>query len=290
MRAGDLTPPVLPAGEDDSVPVEERIEARFGLGGKSLNLRAARGALINAAFQVGLAGVGLLKRVGVAAFLTVSEYGIWGILVTTLITLGWLKQIGISDKYVQQDERDQELAFQKAFTLELAYSILFYGFVIVALPIYALAYDQPEILLPGLILSLSLLATALQTPIWIAYRQMRFFRQRSLESIDPVLSAVVTLVVGGSGPRLLEPGDRGRGRRLRGRGRRRPDLPYPLAWRFDRGSLRDYFGFSWPLFVAGLSGILVVQGSVLVGSYTVGLVGLGAARDRQHLCGLRRPG
>ena len=29
-----------------------------------------------------------------------------------------LKLIGIGDKYIQQDEADQELAFQKAFTLD----------------------------------------------------------------------------------------------------------------------------------------------------------------------------
>jgi hypothetical protein len=49
-----------------------------------------------------------------------------------------------------------------------------------------------------------------------------------------------------------------------------------LAWRFQRETLREYFGFSWPLFVNGLSGILVVQGAVITGNYTVGLAGLGA--------------
>ena len=67
--------------------------------------------------------LGLLRRLAVAAFLTREEFGLWGILLATLITLVWLKQVGIGDKYIQQDEPDQELAFQKAFTLELALSI-----------------------------------------------------------------------------------------------------------------------------------------------------------------------
>jgi len=37
----------------------------------------------------------------------------------SLGTLYWLKNIGVADKFVQQDDEDQELAFQKAFTLEL---------------------------------------------------------------------------------------------------------------------------------------------------------------------------
>ena len=96
-------------------------------GGPSQSLRTttARGTLINAAFMVGLQTLGLLKGFVIAAFLTKSEYGVWGLLVISLGTLSWLKDVGISDKYVQQDESDQELAFQKAFTLELTFSGLF---------------------------------------------------------------------------------------------------------------------------------------------------------------------
>lgn len=269
-------PQSLPTGEDDALPLEERLEERFALGGKSLRTHAAQGAIINSLFQIGLAGIGLLKRVGVAAFLVASEYGLWGILVTTLLTLSWLKQIGISDKYIQQDDVDQELAFQKAFTLEFAYTLCFYVLVLVSLPIYAVVYDQPDLLLPGFVLSLSFLATALQTPIWISYRRMRFVRQRTLESIDPVLSAIITIGLAAAGVgywSLIIGAVVGS---FAAAAAAMITCEYRLAWKFDRGALRDYFGFSWPLFVSGLSGILVVQGSVIVGNYTVGLAGLGA--------------
>jgi O-antigen/teichoic acid export membrane protein len=270
-------PTSTPTGEDDAQPVEESLEERFGLAGRSLREHTARGVLINAGFQVGLAAVGLAKRVGVAAFLTTDEYGLWGILVTALMTLSWLKQIGISDKYVQQTEADQEGAYQKAFTLELAYTLCFYAVVLAALPIYALVYGRWEILLPGFVLSLAFLATALQTPIWIAYRRMRFVRQRVLESIDPVLSAGVTIALAaavGLGYWSLVIGA------ITGSFAAAvaaiATSEYRLAWNFDRGALREYFGFSWPLFVNGLSGIIVVQGAVITGNYTVGLAGLGA--------------
>src|SRR5919204_287804 len=83
--------------------------------GTSRNLRehAARGTMINSAFQLGLAGLGLLRRFIVAAFLTRAEFGMWGIVMVTLLTLLWLKQVGVADKFVQQDEPDQEAAFQK---------------------------------------------------------------------------------------------------------------------------------------------------------------------------------
>jgi len=254
----------------------QAIEKRIALGGRSLRQHTARGAIINAAFQVGFALLNLLKRVAVAAYLTTSEYGFWGILVTTLITLGWLKQIGISDKFVQQDEDDQEVAFQKAFTLELVYTLLFFGLVVLALPLYALLFGRADIILPGFVLSLALLGTALQTPIWIAYRQMRFVRQRVLEGLDPVVSAIlmIGLAAAGAGYWSLVIGALAGS--LAAGVAAIATSPYRLKWRFDRGALREYFGFSWPLFVAGVSGIVTVQGAVLIGNYTVGLAGLGA--------------
>jgi O-antigen/teichoic acid export membrane protein len=270
--------PPGPGGEtlDEPVGIAESLEERIDLRGRSLRTHTARGAIINSAFQVGLAGLGLLKRLSVAAFLTASQFGIWGLIVTTLITLAWLKQVGIADRYVQQSERDQVTAFQKAFTIEFLYTLCFYGIVLVALPLYALLYGRTEILLPGFILSLSLLGTALHTPIWIAYRQMRFVRQRSLEAIDPVVSAVVTIalaVAGASYWSLVIGTVVGT---ATGAIVALATCPYPIRFVYDRGTLRDYFGFSWPLFLSSVAGLVVVQGAVLVGNWTVGLAGVGA--------------
>ena len=88
---------------------------------------------------------------------------------TTLITLAWLKQIGIADKFVQQDEADQEAAFQKAFTLELAYSAIFFVIACLAFPIYGAVYGHRRSSSPGSCWRSSLVLTALESPIWIAY-------------------------------------------------------------------------------------------------------------------------
>src|SRR5690349_18163772 len=95
----------------------------------SLRQHTARGTLINSAFQIGLYGLATLERMAVAVWLTRSEYGMWGVLMSALLALTWIKNWGISAKYVQQSEPDQEAAFQKAFTLELGLSIAFYGLV-----------------------------------------------------------------------------------------------------------------------------------------------------------------
>ena len=202
----------------------------------NLRVRTARGTIINAAFRAGLAVLGLINRVAVAAFLTRDEYGLWGIMLAVLFTLFWLKQVGIQDKYIQQREPDQELAFQKAFTLELALSFGVLRVCCLALPIYAVAYGHDEIILPGLVLATAVVLTSFQTPAWIPYRRMQYARERALLSVDPVVSFIgmVGLAVAGFGYWGLVVG-------VDHRERRRARLvcvttsPYRLRIRFDRG-------------------------------------------------------
>ena len=126
----------------------------------------------------------------------------------------------VGDKFVQQDEADQERAFQRAFTLEAILNGILFVIAAVALPFVALAYGEPEILLPGLVLLVVIPAATLQSPLWVFYRQMRFLEQRRLQAVDPVVAFVVTVALAAAGRRLLEPrhrDDRGQARRRRGR-------------------------------------------------------------------------
>jgi O-antigen/teichoic acid export membrane protein len=243
---------------------------------RNLRQRAVRGVVVNTGFQIGFAGLGLLQRVLVAAFLTRSEFGLWGVLVATLITLGWLKQLGIGDKYIQQTEPDQEAAFQKAFTLELIVSLLFFALIVVVLPLYAIAYGHPEILVPGIVLATAVPISAFETPIWIPYRRMDYVRQRTLGAVDPVVAFAVTVILGvlGAGYWCLVIGAVAGS--IAGGTVATLTCPYKLRLRFDRATVKEYASFSWPLFSLGICNLLVVQGTLLVANGTVGLAGLGA--------------
>jgi lipopolysaccharide exporter len=242
----------------------------------SLRTRTARGTLVNAAFLAGLQGLGLLKAFVIAAFLTRSEYGLWGVIVIVLATLTWLKEVGIGDKYVQQDEPDQELAYQKAFTIDLFSNVGLLVLIAAVLPLLALAYGEWRIVVPALVLASTLPASSLKTPAWIFYRDMRYGRQRALEAVDPLVSFVVTIALAAAGlgywalvigfaagtwaaaaVALLV-------------------SPYRPALRLDRVTFREYFRFSWPIFVATVSGMLIPQLSMLVGTRELGLAGAGA--------------
>jgi O-antigen/teichoic acid export membrane protein len=96
---------------------------------------------------------------------------------------------------------------------------------------------------------------------------MDFVRQRVLLAVDPCVAFVVTiaLAAGGMGYWCLIVGAiagawTGALVALRA-------CPYPLRVRLDRRTAREYFSFSWPLFVAGIGAIVIAQGSVLGGSY-----------------------
>lgn len=241
-----------------------------------LRRHAARGVIINAAFQAGFATLNLSRRLLVAAFLSVEDYGIWGILLATLFLVLFIKAAGVGDKYIQQSEDDQERAFQKAFTMDLALGATATALAALVLPVFALAYGRTEIIVPGLILSLAIVGSSLQSPIWIYYRRMDFVRQRTLAAIDPCVSFVVTvgLAIAGMGYWSIVIGALA-GSLVAGAVILRVS-PYRIALRYERGTLRDYFGFSWPLVFARGTGIAIGNAALMLATRTIGLAGAGA--------------
>ncbi len=237
---------------------------------------AARGTVINSAFQIGLGSLNLLKTVVAAGLLTAADYGVWGALFLTLGLVVAIKTTGVSDKFIQQDEADQEIAFQKAFTLEVLSSLILVVLLAALAPLLALAYGQEELLVPGLVIALVIPGIALQAPIWIFYRRMDFLRQRLLSAVDPVTSFVVTiaLAIAGLGYWSLVIGFMA-GSWAAALGAIAA-CPYPLRFRYEHGTMREYFSFSWPLVIAGASGMLIGFLSVFFGNVAAGLAGAGA--------------
>lgn len=257
-------------------PADSRYGGRFLDEGPGLRQRTARGTMINAAFIVALTSLGFLRGFVVAVFLTTEEYGLWGILVVTLGTITTLKLVGINDKFVQQDEDDQVAAFQKAFTLDAILNVILFGILLVAVPLFTLLYGQSDLLLPGFAISFAMLAASLQAPLWIYYRRMQFFKQRALSAIDPVAAFVVTVALAASGMGYWSlvigtlVGIFASGIVIAA------TTPYPLRFRYDKGTLREYYSFSWPLFVSSGASLIVAQTSIFFGELTLGLAGAGA--------------
>jgi PST family polysaccharide transporter len=252
-----------------------RETARTAPGDGSLRRRVARGTVINAGFLALVNSLGFVRGVVVAAFVSAGDYGVWGILSVGLATLLLFRQVGIGEKFIQQDEADQEQAFQKAMTLHLILAGLLVGAGVALIPAMAVAYGRSEIVVPGLLLMLALPAIALQTPLQVFYRRLEYGRQRALEAIDPAVSLVVTLALAalGFGYWSLVAG------LLAGVWTAAlaalAASPYPFAWRFERITARDYGAFSWPLVVQASLGMVMGHAILLVGEAELGLAAVG---------------
>ena len=272
-----MSDPIIPRPGDDSSPVAgDRFGGRFEVK-DGVRRHVARGTIINAAFLVGLSSLGFLKGFLVAAFLTAEDYGLWGILVISVGTLAWLAQTGIGAKYIQQDEEDQELAFQKAFTLQLTFNGVFTAVLMLLVPLIAVVYGREELLVPGLILCLVFPGLVV------------LGAHLGLLPADEVRTAAAA--AGGRTRRrvLPDPGAGDRRRRLLEPDRRDcwwacgpgprsrcACSPYPLRLRFDRATLREYASFSWPVMLYGMSGLVIAQVSVLILNWKVSLAVIGA--------------
>jgi O-antigen/teichoic acid export membrane protein len=270
MSDSPTTPAVAPpSGVPDRA-------ARFGPDVVDLRRHAARGTLINAAFQVGLALLLLVRRLVAAAFLTAEEFGVWGVLLGALLLIVFIKGVGTADKFVQQDEPDQERAFQKAFTIDLILGGAALVLAVAALPLVAAAYGESQIIVPGLVLSLAIIGSSFQAPTWIFYRRMDFLRQRLLQAVDPVIALGLTigLAIGGAGYWSLVIGAVAGS--FAGGLVAVIACPYRLRLRLERGTIREYFGFSWPLVVASGGGLAIGNATLLIATRTLGLAQAGA--------------
>ena len=253
-----------------------RATRRINTRGRSLRAFAARGVIINTIFDAGLSGLGLVRGFLLAVFLTRADYGVWGVLVVSLGVLSRLKVVGVSDKYIQQQEPDQELAFQKAFTLEMLMTAAVMVPLALVLPVIAVVYGHWKLVAPGAVLLTVLAADALQAPFWIFYRRMNFVRQRMLAAIEPLVAFVVTiaLAIAGAGYWALAGGVvagawAGAMVALR-------VCPYPLRWRYDRGALGVYASFSGPILVATICSVVLANATMIATNSHLGLAGAGA--------------
>ncbi|MFL5895595.1 MAG: oligosaccharide flippase family protein [Thermoleophilaceae bacterium] len=276
--AVDELPGVPPGPVPDAAEtaaIQRRREELRSRHGRGLREHAARGTMTNTLFMIGLSLLSFVRAFILAHFLSRSDYGVWGILVVSLGTILWLKQVGIGDKYIQQDDPDQEVAFQRAFTLELAFTGILMVVLALLVPFFALIYNQWQLIVPGLVILLVLPAGALQAPVWVFYRNMQYVRQRVLQAIDPVVGFVVAIAfaAAGAGYWAIAAGV------LAGTWAAAIattiSSPYRLRLRFDVGTLRSYASFSWPLFVANGASLVIAQSAVIAGNAKLGLAGVG---------------
>jgi len=257
-------------------PEDAALRRRVELGGEGLRGRVAGGTIVNTLYLLSINGLTIVQGLLIARVLGAGEYGLWGLLAISFGTLFTLAAVGLDDKYIQQDHPDQQAAFETAFTLQTMLCGLFTVIALIAIPLFSILYNQPRMLIPGLALALALPLIALQTPTWVFYRRMDFVRQRLLQSFSPLVTFVVTvsLALAGIGFWSLVIGTLAGSVTAAAMAVRWS--PYKLRFRYERGALREYATFSWPLLVGSASGVLMFQVPITLAARSIGAAAVGA--------------
>jgi O-antigen/teichoic acid export membrane protein len=250
-------------------------EERLAFPRHELRRRTARGAVINGLFLAGSEGLVLLQGLIVTVLLGPEAIGLYGIVTTTAMTIVALKRVGIDEAYVQQDERGQEEEFQRAFTLELAFSALLSLVIAASAPAIAAIYGDDRLVALTLAVAYLPVAFALQAPTWIFFRRMDFVRQRMLQATIPVVTFVVTVPLAAAGVGVWSLVIGPFAGSVAGVVAANIVSPYRLRLRFDSDTRRRYLRFSWPILVNAVALLIVQQGSVLAFDLHSGLAAAG---------------
>src|SRR3954454_6368779 len=273
----DAVPPV-PAAD---LPPLDRPPAARG----DLRRRIVRGTVINA---VALATVDLLvvaQGLIVTRLLGPSAIGLYGIVTVTTMTVVALKRVGVDEAFVAQDEPEQAVEFQRAFTIELAISAVFSLILCTLAPVVAAVYGDSRLLALMAATAYLPLAFALQAPTWIFFRRMDFARQRLLQGVVPLVTFVVTVPLAAAGVGVWSLVIGPAVGNLAGVLAAVRASPYPLALRWERATARRYLRFSAWVLLSAAARLVVLQGQVLAldlhdGLRAVGFVTLAATFAR----------
>jgi len=240
-----------------------------------LRRRIVRGTVVNAVALGAIDLVVLAQGLIVTRLLGPTAIGLYGIVTTTTMTVVALKRVGVDEAFVAQDEPEQALEFQRAFTLELAISACFSLVLCALAPVVAALYGDPRLLALMAATAYLPLAFALQAPTWIFFRRMDFARQRVLQAIVPVVTFAVTvpLAAAGAGVWSLVVGPAAGN--LAGAVAAIRASPYPLALRWDGATARRYLRFSAWVLLAAVATLVIQQGQLLAISLHDGLRAVG---------------
>jgi O-antigen/teichoic acid export membrane protein len=264
-------PPDSPPAADEAIA-----RRRAEIGGGGLRRRVASGTIVNTVFLATMNSLTIVQGILVANLLGPGEYGLWGLLAISFGTLFALGAIGIGDKYIQQDHEDQRAAFEISFTLQCMLVGVFTVIALVAIPLFSLLYDESRILVPGLLLAAAMPLLALQTPIWVFYRRMDFVTQRLLQASRPVVTFVVTIPLAAFGLGLWSLVIGTLTGALVTTALAIAYSPYKLRFRYERGTIREYASFSWPLLVSSTSVVLMFQVPLTIAARSLGSSAIGA--------------
>ena len=241
---------------------------------RSLAQAAGRGFVVNFTFDATLQSLVIVQTVLVSRLLGPEDIGLFGLAAVSVSIGVALKELGIQQKLIQEQQADLALGYSVAFTLELLLATVTFLIVAALAPLMAHLFHRSQLFVLIVLLGLTIYTSAfLGLPGALFLRRLDYVRENLVSAIAPVLTFAVTvpLAFAGAGVWSLVAGSL----------TATVAAAAALAWvaplrprlRLDGPVLRRYLTFGWPLWAAGLLGL----SSTWVGSLVVtGVLGISA--------------
>ena len=240
-----------------------------------LRRHVARGAIVNGLFLGGTELLVLAQGLIVTVILGPKAIGLYGIVTATAVTIAQLRRVGIDEAFVAQEEADQEAEFQKAFSLDVTFSAIFSGVILLAAPVVAVIYDDWRLLPLTAAVAYLPVAFALQAPTWVFARSMDFMAQRRLLAVVPIVTFLVTVPLAAAGVGVWSLVIGPFAGNVAGVVVAVRASPYSLRLRFDAEARSRYLHFSWPVFATSLLVLGLQQGQLIAFNAWGGLTAAG---------------
>lgn len=268
----ELEPQAAPAPLDEQGPAPPPTPSDIGR-------RALQGVIITALFAVVLEGVKAVAGLYTARLLQPRDFAIAGAASVALMVGSQALNFSIGSRLVQVAEDPQD-AYDYGFTLQVWLSVVYVVFAILAGPVLARLYGDSILIPICVVLSLQGLAMPGLVPLVLLQRELAWWRLRAVTSVGPMagVTATLALALTGFGVWSLIIGQListvGGAIVLFLATSRRPRL----RLRVPRDSVRFFFSFGWPLWAAGLVGVISANGLTFEIKLALGLAALGYFR------------
>ncbi len=236
---------------------------------------AGRGFIITFAFTAVTQGLLLIQGLAVPRLLGPETVGLFALAIAAMSVGATLKELGTSEKLVQDRHADLPVAYSVAFTIELIISSALFVILMVAAPFVADFYDKPVLVPMMAVLGITLFTGAfLALPGALFDRKLNYLRQNMVNAVGPIVGFAVTvpMAIAGYGVWSLVYG---------------AVAPMVVAviitWsvalrprlRLQRDYLRGFLSYGWPLWLSRMLGLSTTVIGTLVISRVISIEALG---------------
>ena len=164
--------------------------------GDSLKARSARGSLILGVGTFFERGIGFVRNMILARILAPDDFGLMAIVMSVLIVLTSLTDVGIQQSIIRHPEANKREYLNVAWWIQVLRTILLFLAAFFIAPIICRFYDKPELLLLLRVSCLVIIFSGLTSPrLYLLDKEFRFVKALCLSQGSALLGTLVAIVL-----------------------------------------------------------------------------------------------